>query len=351
MNKIRSRQELVHWVTELRSKTDKNPPRVGYTSGVFDLLHAGHVMYLTKAKEHCDILIVGVNADSSVKRLKGEQRPINSERDRAEVIAALEAVDGVFLFEEENNNTNVECLRPDCYLKAGDYKKEQLSSTPLVESYGGQVVIIPFRDGRSTTGAIEKIVSQYGMQIATFNEKEPYEKRPAVFLDRDGTICKHVDYLHEPEKFEFLPGALEGMKLLQENGYRLVIITNQPGIGLGYFTKEDLFRVNHAMLKGCGAAGVMIDKIYFSPYSQADGTPCRKPGTALVERAVSELHIDLPASYVIGDMTSDIQLAANVGCSSALVRTGKGGQDGLFECEPDLVGDSLVDVARQIAQK
>ena len=87
-----------------------------------------------------------------------------------------------------------------------------MSSTPIVEGYGGRVEIIPFRDGVSTTKTIEKIAHHYGVQMAAFNEKVPYEKKPAVFLDRDGTICKHIDYLHEPEKFEFLPGALEGMK-------------------------------------------------------------------------------------------------------------------------------------------
>ncbi len=351
MNKIRTREETVGWISELRAQAFERELVVGYTSGVFDLLHAGHVDYLAKAKEHCDLLLVGVNADSSVKALKGELRPVNGEQERAEVVAALESVDGVFLFSDENNNKNVELLKPELYLKAGDYTKEQLSSTPLVESYGGRVEIIPFRQGLSTTRTIDKIVSHYGMNIAVFNEKEPYEKKPAAFLDRDGTICKHVDYLHESEKFEFIPGALEGMKLLQDAGYRLVVVTNQPGIGLGYFTKEDLFRVNHTMLKGCGAAGVMIDKIYFSPYSQSDDTPCRKPATALIERAVAELNVDLPASYVIGDMTSDVQLAMNAGCSSALVRTGKGGQDGRFECEPTLVGDSLIDVARQITQR
>ena len=74
-------------------------------------------------------------------------------------------------------------------------------------------------------------------------------------------------------------------------------MTNQPGIGLGYFTKEDLFRVNHTMLKGCGGAGVMIDKIYFSPYSKADNTDCRKPKTALIDRAVEELNLDLESEF------------------------------------------------------
>ena len=110
-------------VLEQVSEEKKTKKLVGYTSGVFDLLHAGHVDYLSKAKQLCDILVVGVNSDSSVKSLKGELRPINSEGDRAEVVAALSSIDHVFVFSDSNNNKNIELLKPDLYIKAGDYKE------------------------------------------------------------------------------------------------------------------------------------------------------------------------------------------------------------------------------------
>ncbi len=342
--KILDREEIIKKSTGLRSEGKK----IGFTSGVFDILHPGHVDYLEKAKSHCDVLVIGLNADSSVKKLgKGDLRPVNDAEARAAVLAGLSAVDFIFIFEESNNNTNIELLKPDVYLKAGDYTKDKLSSAPIVESYGGRVEIIPFLKGYSTTDTIGKIVDHYGLQMAAYVEKEAPERKPAVFLDRDGTICKHVDYLHEPEKFEFLPDALEGMKMFADAGYRVVIVTNQPGIGMGYFTKEDFYRVNKEMLKGCAGAGVMVDKIYFSPYSKADATACRKPGTALLDRAVEDLNLDLRASVVIGDMTSDVQLANNAGCHSVLVLTGQAGADKLYDAKPEYTATSLKDAAEQ----
>lgn len=344
MTKLLSRDELVG----LRNDWRAQKKSVGFTSGVFDLIHPGHIDYLEKAKTHCDILLIGVNADSSVRQLgKGDLRPVNPVEARAAVLAGLAAVDYVFIFDEKNNNQNIESLKPDVYIKAGDYTKDKLSSAPIVESYGGRVEIIPFLKGYSTTDTINKIVDHYGLQMAVHLEKELPEARPAVFLDRDGTICKHVDYLHEPEKFEFLPGALEGMKKFYDAGYRVVIITNQPGIGMGYFTKEDFYRVNKEMLRGCAGAGIMVDKIYFSPYSKADNTRCRKPGTELVERAKEDLNLDIPASVVVGDMTSDIQLAVNAGCHSILVSTGQAGEDNLYDVAPEYTASSLLDAAEK----
>lgn len=321
---------------------------VGFTSGVFDLLHPGHVSYLEAARKLCDELVVGVNSDASVSALKGPLRPIQGEEARAKVVAGLRSVDHVFLFSEQNNNENIRALKPDLYIKAGDYDRSKLSSAPLVEEYGGKVVTVPFEAGFSSTDLVGTVVERYLPQLAAFEEPPPREKRPAIFLDRDGTVNKEVQYLHEPEKFELIPGVLEGMKLLRDAGYRIVIVTNQPGIGLGYFTKEDFFRVMGRMLREVSEAGILIDKIYFSPYSKADKTSCRKPGTRLVERAVEELNLDLEASYVIGDMTSDIQLAKNAGCRSCLVKTGKGGSDGLYEGEPDLAAENLLEAARAI---
>ncbi len=341
--KVVSREEARRFREELRAKGK----RVGFTSGTFDLLHPGHVSYLAAARAECDALIVGVNSDYSVKIYKDPARPVCPEADRAVVVAALESVDRAFVFDELNNNKNIEILKPDLYLKAADYTEAKLSSKPLVESYGGKVKLVPQREGYSTTGVLARIV-----ELATPSAAEirlpPPASAPAVFVDRDGTIIEHVEYLHEPEKLKLLPGAAEGLKRLKAAGYRIVIVTNQPGIGLGYFTREDFFKVNKALLRAASAAGVEIDKIYFCPHGKADKCPCRKPSAALVERAVADLNLNLGASFVIGDMTSDVALAQRAGCRSVLVMTGQAGKDGLFDVKADIVAADLKDAAGRI---
>jgi rfaE bifunctional protein nucleotidyltransferase chain/domain len=224
-----SREEAI----QLRDEYRKAGKTVGFTSGVFDLLHAGHVEYLTRASEVVDVLIVGVNADSSVRSNKGELRPINPECQRAEVVAGLRAVAHVFVFDELNNNVNIELLKPDVYIKAGDYSADRLTSRHIVESYGGRVEILPFKKGHSTTSIIDKIsvaaITREGPRIA-------HPRAPAVFVDRDGTINEHIEYLSDPKRFAEIPGSFAALKHLRDLGYRIIIVTNQPGIGLGYFS-------------------------------------------------------------------------------------------------------------------
>ena len=340
-SKIRSRDQLVKLRTELKAQGKT----VGFTSGVFDLLHPGHIAYLEEAKLHCDVLFVGVNSDSSVRANKGEGRPVCREGDRSLVAAALESVDYVFVFNEQNNNRNVELLTPDIYIKAGDYDKGSMTSAPLVEAYGGRILIMPFKQGHSSSELIRRIGELTGRLGVVELPIPPYEKRPAVFLDRDGTINECVEYLHEPEKFKVLPGVTGALKKLQDAGYRLVIVTNQPGIGMGYFPKEAFFSVNRAMYLALRPVQVAIDRIYYCPHTYADKCECRKPGTALFKRAIQELNIDVERSYMVGDMTSDVQAGREIGCRTILLRCGLGGKDGLFEVEPDHVAKDLAEAA------
>ena len=339
-----SREEAVR----LRDDYRKARKTVGFTSGVFDLLHAGHVEYLTKASQLVDVLFLGVNADSSVKSNKGELRPINPQQQRAEVVAGLKAVTHVFVFDELNNNVNIELLKPDVYIKAGDYSVDKLTSRHIVESYGGRVEILPFKEGHSTTSIIEKIsaaaITREGPEI-------PHPRAPAVFVDRDGTINEHVEYLSDPNRFSEIPGSFVALKRLKDLGYRIVIVTNQPGIGLGYFSKEEFFAVNREMMRQAAAVGGAIDKIYFCPHSKAESCPCRKPEPFFLRRAAEELNIDLSSSFVIGDMTSDVQLGKNGGTHTILVRTGRGGDDGMFKVSAEYVAKDLTDAAEWIATK
>ena len=134
--------------------------RIVFTNGVFDILHVGHVRYLEQARALGDALLVGVNSDDSVRRLKGPTRPINREDERAEVIAALACVDGVCVFGEDRPDRLIEAVRPDIHAKGGDYASpDALPETPLVRRLGGEVVILPLVEGRSTTRIVTRLAA------------------------------------------------------------------------------------------------------------------------------------------------------------------------------------------------
>lgn len=139
------------------SRKKKLKKRMVFTNGCFDILHTGHTRYLQKARALGDILVVGVNTDASIKKLKGPSRPINFEKDRAEVLAALACVDFVVLFSESTPEKLIGALKPDALVKGGDWKKKDIVGAGFVESYGGKVRTVPYVKGFSTTGLLEKI--------------------------------------------------------------------------------------------------------------------------------------------------------------------------------------------------
>jgi len=130
---------------------------IAFTNGCFDILHAGHIASLTEAAQQADILIVGVNADISVKKLKGETRPLNDEQSRALVLAALSMVDAVIIFSEDTPRELIIAIQPDVLVKGGDYKVEDIAGAKEVIAAGGKVVINPIVPGFSTTSLIEKM--------------------------------------------------------------------------------------------------------------------------------------------------------------------------------------------------
>ena len=135
----------------------QQPGRGVFTNGVFDLLHPGHVDVLLGARARGDVLVVGLNSDASVKRLKGPDRPVRSEGERAYVVAALEAVDAVTLFEQDTPLELVQLLQPDVIVKGGDYSPDTVVGATEVRARGGDVVIIPLTPGHSTTSTIDRL--------------------------------------------------------------------------------------------------------------------------------------------------------------------------------------------------
>ena len=136
--------------------------RVVFTNGCFDILHAGHVRYLSKARSFGDCLVLGLNSDASVRRIKGPARPINNEQDRAEVVGALSCVDYVVIFDEPTAEELITKVHPDVYVKGGDYTLETLPEGQLVQKYGGRVELVKLVEGRSTTNVINKIQAGIG---------------------------------------------------------------------------------------------------------------------------------------------------------------------------------------------
>ena len=155
--KIKDRRKLAGIIKELRAKGK----RIVFTNGCFDLLHIGHVRYLEEAKALGDVLIVGVNSDTSVRKLKGPQRPILPEEERTEILSGLGCVDYVTLFGETDPLKLIASLHPDVLVKGGDWTKEQIVGKEVVERSGGEVVIIPFVGKASTSNLIDTILNRY----------------------------------------------------------------------------------------------------------------------------------------------------------------------------------------------
>src|SRR3990172_10738566 len=135
--------------------------RIVFTNGCFDILHVGHVRYLKSARALGDILIVGLNSDASVKRIKGDKRPIVPERERAEVLSSLRFVDYVVLFDEPDPYNTIAAIKPDILVKGGDWSPENIIGRDIVESCGGNVQTIPFIEGGSSSRVFEKIFIKY----------------------------------------------------------------------------------------------------------------------------------------------------------------------------------------------
>ena len=153
--KIKTTREIKELAEELKNKI------IVTTNGVFDILHLGHIKYLQEAKKLGDILIVAINSDSSVKQIKGPERPINSEQSRAEVLAALSFVDYIIIFNETDPVKILSDIKPDIHVKGGDYKIDEIIEKDIVEKSNGKIVLIPEIKGYSTTDLINKIIKNY----------------------------------------------------------------------------------------------------------------------------------------------------------------------------------------------
>ena len=185
-------------------------------------------------------------------------------------------------------------------------------------------------------------------------------KRPAVFIDRDGTISEEVGYVNHPSRFRVFPYSAEAIRILNENNWLAILVTNQAGVARGYFS-EDVIGLVHDQLKELlGRGQAKLDAIYYCAHHPNVGEPpykfdcdCRKPRPGLIQRAARELDVDLDSSWMVGDRYSDIELAHNAGLKSAFVLSGYGRgeweyQRSSWKLEPDMVCENLLDAVRSI---
>jgi D-glycero-D-manno-heptose 1,7-bisphosphate phosphatase len=148
--------------------------------------------------------------------------------------------------------------------------------------------------------------------------------RPAVFLDRDGTVTEEVGYLNHLSRFRLLPGVVEAIRRLKEASVPVIVVTNQSGVGRGYFPETLVHDVHERLKAELLEGGAQLDGVYYCPHVSADECECRKPKTGMLDQAARELRLDLRRSFVVGDRHSDVELAYRAGARSILVRTGFG---------------------------
>lgn len=289
------------------------PRPLVFTNGVFDVLHRGHVNYLHEARQLGGSLVVGLNSDASARLLgKGPDRPLNRAEDRAVVLAGLASVSLVTFFDERTPVELIRQVRPDIYVKGGDYRMDELEETRVVQGWGGRALAIPFVDGYSTTSLVKRIQRGAG--------------RKAAFLDRDGVINLDRAYVHRWDEFEFVPGAVAAMRRLKEAGYALVIVTNQSGIARGKYTEAQYQELTAKMRAALAEAGAEVDGVYHCPHHPAGSVPefaldceCRKPAPGMILRAARELGLALGDSLLVGDKPSDIEAARAAGVGRAYI--------------------------------
>jgi D-glycero-D-manno-heptose 1,7-bisphosphate phosphatase len=180
--------------------------------------------------------------------------------------------------------------------------------------------------------------------------------RPAVFLDRDGTIDEEVGYLNHASRFRIFPFAAAAIRRLNEAGLPVIVVTNQSGVGRGYFPESLVHTVNELMTQQLREKGAAIDAIYYCPHTSAENCSCRKPRTGMLDHAALEHALDLQRSFVVGDRYGDIELARNAGARSVLVRTGYGEGElawhaATWPMQPDFVAEDIMQAADWIVRQ
>lgn len=173
-----------------------------------------------------------------------------------------------------------------------------------------------------------------------------------VLLDRDGTLVVHKHYLSHPDQIELIPGAVDALKIFKKMGLGVVIITNQAGVGKGYFNLKTLDKIHQRLISILAKDGIVLDGIYFCPHTPEDDCLCRKPKVELIEKAAKKHQFDPKLSFVIGDNRSDVELGKNIGATTILVKTGHGMEIAKDNSvRPDFIAEDLFSSLEMIKSK
>lgn len=328
--KIKSQTEI----SRIIQKFKRQGKKIVTFNGSFDVLHIGHIKSLQEAKRQGDILIVLLNSDKSVKKYKGLNRPINFQKERAKMLSALECVDYITVFNEINPKKILEKIKPDIHCNGSDWGKDCVEKE-TVEKNGGKIYILNWSKGFSTTKLVKKILNVYSKP----------EIR-AVFLDRDGTInINQPEYLHEMKDFKFAHFVIPALQKLSESDYKIIVLTNQSGIGRGYFKEKDLKKLHQWLVKKLKKKEIRIDRIYYCPHHPEDNCFCRKPKIGMILKAVKDFDISLNKSWVIGDDERDIIMGREVNAKT--IKTGKK-MSKSRKLEPNYYAKNLLEAAKII---
>ena len=188
-------------------------------------------------------------------------------------------------------------------------------------------------------------------------------KRPALFMDRDGTISEEVGYVNHPSRFRLFPYTAEAIKLLNENGWLAIVVTNQAGVARGYFSEDVIIQIHEQIGRDLQNASARLDAIYYCAHHPSVGEPpyrldcdCRKPRPGLIARAAADFEIDLERSWMVGDRYGDVELARNARLHSAFVLSGYGRGEWEYQrdswaFEPELVAEDLLEAAKIIVER
>ncbi|MFH1423794.1 MAG: D-glycero-beta-D-manno-heptose 1,7-bisphosphate 7-phosphatase [Candidatus Nealsonbacteria bacterium] len=295
--KIKTQKEIIGICRSFK----KRKKTVVTCNGSFDILHAGHFQRLKEAKAQGDVLIVCLNSDQSVRAYKGPGRPINKQAVRVQNLVVLPYIDYLVVFNELNPKNILNKIKPDIHCVGRDWGKNCVERD-VVEKNGGKIYVAKWLKGFSTSDII----------------KTP--KIGAIFLDRDGVInINEPEYVHRIEDFKFVPRALPALRRLSQTDYKIIIATNQSGIGREYYTEKDLEVLHQWMLRRFKKEGIRIDKIYYCPHAPGQKCNCRKPKTGMIEQAVKDFGINLSKSWIIGDSERDIQMGKEVNLKTILL--------------------------------
>jgi D,D-heptose 1,7-bisphosphate phosphatase len=176
--------------------------------------------------------------------------------------------------------------------------------------------------------------------------------KKAVFLDRDGTICEDVNYLSNSDDLKIFPFAAEAVRLLNENNFLAILITNQSGIARGFFDENVLSEIHEKLVSELAEQNAKLDAIYFCPHNSEDNCDCRKPKTGMIEQAAKDFSIDLKNSWMVGDKAIDVETGFNAGTKSALVLTGYGQKEiEKLKRNPDFVAENFFEAVKRINEK